>query len=167
MTLYELDYMIARAIEEAVFGGIDIETGEILDGSFDKLEELNVEREMKLENIGLYIKNTTAEVEALKAEADKLKARAERKSKEIERLKGYVAESMTKSQQDKFETARVAYSFRKSTAVKITNELAIPDDFMVTKIETKPDKKAITAAIKAGQFVAGAELVENRSLQIK
>ena len=46
-------------------------------------------------------------------------------------------------------------------------EKALPADFVVETVTTKPDKTAIKKAIQSGQEVSGASLVENRNLQIK
>lgn len=58
MNLYEIDREILACI--------DYETGEILDSQ--RLEMLEMEKEKKIENIGLWIKNLEAEAEALKKE---------------------------------------------------------------------------------------------------
>ena len=47
------------------------------------------------------------------------------------------------------------------------DEKALPADFVVETVTTKPDKTAIKKAIQSGQEVSGASLVENRNLQIK
>ena len=49
----------------------------------------------------------------------------------------------------------------------IDNESELPAEYIVTKITTVPDKTKIKNAIKAGQEVAGARLVEKRKIQIK
>ena len=53
-------------IENEIMNCWDQETGEILDS--DRLDQLEMERDTKIENIALYIKNLTADAEALKAE---------------------------------------------------------------------------------------------------
>ena len=59
MTLFEINEQIQKAIEL----GFDPETGEILDAS--ALEQLQIDRDEKIENICLYIKDLTAEAKAL------------------------------------------------------------------------------------------------------
>ena len=58
MKLYEIDAAIMECI--------DLETGEIVDA--DRLTALQMEREQKLENVALWIKDLDAEAKALKAE---------------------------------------------------------------------------------------------------
>ena len=55
-------YEINQAITEC----IDNETGEIID--VEKLEELQLEREAKIENVALWYKNLLSDAEAYKAE---------------------------------------------------------------------------------------------------
>ena len=58
MTLYEIDQQLLDCI--------DLETGEIIDA--EKLTELTMERDEKIEKVALWIKELKAEAEALKAE---------------------------------------------------------------------------------------------------
>ena len=67
----------------------------------------------------------------------------------------------------KFETARVKLSFRKSESVAIADESLIPDEFIKTEIIKNPMKNDIKKALKAGELVPGAGLVENLNLQVK
>ncbi len=166
-TLYQIDKAIQEALEIALAENIDPETGEIISGDFTQLEQLAFAREEKLENTGAYIKNLLADIAAIKTEEDALKRRRQAKEKEIERLKGYIALSMTNAGQDKFESPKVMFSFRKSKAVNVLDLEAVPAEFIKIKTEKSADKTAIGKLLKAGQEVAGCELQENKSLQIK
>ena len=99
-------YQINQQITEA----IDLETGEIIDEA--AYEDLNIEKEEKLENIALFYKNTMADAEALKAEekafAERRKA-AENKAVSLKRL---LDNELAGSP---FVTSRVAIGYRKST----------------------------------------------------
>ena len=59
----------------------------------------------------------------------------------------------------------IKLSFRKSESVEIDDIDALDDRFKRIKIE--PDKTAIKTALKIGEKVEGARLVENQNLQIK
>ena len=157
MTLYEID----KAIEDAILNAVDKETGELI-GDLSLLDELRIERDIKIENIGLYIKNLTSEAERIKEEERVLHERRKVKENKADRLKMYLSDAL---QGNKFETARVAMSFRKSTSVEIQDVDKLPEKFCKTKIE--PDKTAIKTALRAGVEIAGAELVEKQNLQIK
>lgn len=166
MTLFEIDRKIAEAIEK-LFDSVDEETGEVDAGSAKELDELQEARNAKLDGCGAYIKNLDAEVEALKAEAKKLTERARIKQNRADRLREYVSMALTSAGQDKFESNRVVFSFRTSQQVRITSEAELPEEYWKTKTEKSPDKDAIKKALKAGQEITGAELVNNRNLQVK
>ena len=54
MTLYEID----KAIQEALEGAVDPESGAIIDDELlAAYDQLRMDRDQKVENIGLYIKN--------------------------------------------------------------------------------------------------------------
>ena len=169
MNLYELDNSITELLENGFNeAAIDMETGEI---DFDKanqfLDELQLERKTKLENIALFIKNLESEVDAIKQEEKNLKARREAKEKKADQLRDYIKNSMLNFNEPKFETPRVAMSFRTSKVVEILDENVLGKEFMKEKVEYTPDKKAIKEAIENGVEVAGAWIIERKNLQIK
>ena len=156
MKLYEIDKQIQNAIDF----GCDPETGEILDGSV--LDELMMEREDKIENIILLIKNITAETNAIRDEEIALAKRRKTGENRAEWLKKYVSASLNG---EKFQTPRCSASFRKTKAVKIMNSEAIPEDYI--RIKAEPNTMAIKDALKAGEEVPGAVLEDRLSLIIK
>lgn len=155
MTLYELSHELDNYELK-----IDEETGEIT--NLDELEALQLERDAKVENVGLWIKNLKAEAEAVKEEAKRLTQRARVAENKAERLKDYLTECLGG---ETFKTSRLAVSYRKSQAVNVTDPMALPERFKV--IDVKPDKTAIKNAIKAGETVTGAEIEERTSTIIK
>jgi Skp family chaperone for outer membrane proteins len=162
MTLYEIKREIEEAID-AMFASVDEETGEVSEDAVNKLAELNAARDEKLDNIGAYIKNLMAEAEAIKAEEKKLADRRRVIENKVERLKAYVA-SILGGQ--KWSSARVAYSFRKSEKV-IVDENNLPKTYMVKKVEFAPDKKTIKELLKSGKKIRGAYIEESQNIQIK
>ena len=164
-TLYEIDRNIEACIE-ALLASVDEETGEVVDEDAAKyLEQLQVDRKDKLDALGSYIKNLMADTEALKAESAALAKRAKTKENEIEHLKNYVSMSLLNNGEEKFESTRVRFSFRKSESVNVTGQLT--KTYLVKKVSFEPDKRAIKEAIHSGKKVAGAELVIKQNLQIK
>lgn len=148
-------------IENEIMDCWDQETGEILDS--DRLDQLEMERDTKIENIALYIKNLTADAEALKAEKQSFAERQKAAENKVESLKKYLATYLAGQ---KFSTPRVAISFRKTSSVNVTDISQLPEEFLKFA-DLMPDKTAIKAAIKAGTSVAGAEIVEGKSMSIK
>lgn len=157
MTLYEID----KAIEEAILEAIDTETGEII-GDLSILDGLEIAREKKIENIGLYIKNLNCEAESIEEEERALYDRRKTKKNKAERLKRYLSDALKGS---KFETPRLVVSFRKSTSVQVEDVDKLPEEYRTVTIA--PDKTAIKTALRAGVEIAGAQLIENQNLQIK
>lgn len=80
-------------------------------------------------------------------------------------LKSRMSDAMRLFGEERVEVGTFKYSFRKSTSVDITDENAIPNEFL--KVETKINKTEIKAALAGGSNVPGARLVENQNLQIR
>lgn len=152
MTLYEIDQEIMNCI--------DSETGEILD--FEKLSELQIERETKLENVALWIKNLNAEAAAYKAEKDAFAEREKAAKAKAEKLSEWLMMALNG---EKLTSNRVAISFRKSEAVEVEDETVVPD--YCFKIKKEISKSAIKALLKAGEKIPGCRIVQNLNLQIK
>jgi hypothetical protein len=57
-------------------------------------------------------------------------------------------------------------SSRKSQAVEIEDEEALPPEWLALKTTSQPDKAAIKEALKAGHLIPGAQLISRRSWRI-
>ena len=158
MKLYEID--------NAILDCIDLETGEVIDT--ERLDALNMERDVKIENVVLWIKDLKAEAEAIKAEKLALAERQKITENKAESLKKWVAYALGGQ---KFSTAKCAVSFRNTESVEVTEEgleaLMKEHDELLTYKAPEPNKKAIKDAIKDGLSVAGVQLVQNVSTIIK
>lgn len=162
MTLYDINARMEYLLEQ-----VDEETGELL-CSYEELEALALARDEKLENLALYIKNKAAEAEAIKAEKQALEKRQKAALNRAEKARDFLARMLAG---EKFTTPKVAVSWRKSQAVQLDGDflpwaMQYGDQFLSYK-DPDPDKKAIAAALKAGEAVPGAELVTNLNMQIK
>ena len=112
---------------------------------------------------------TIAKYKAL-AEAAKVRIeeyqRIKRTAENIEkRLKERMQWAMEVMGRDKVEVGHRKLSLRSSTAVNITDEVRIPNQYI--KVETSVDKMALKKDLQAGLVIEGAELVTNRNLQIR
>ena len=159
MKLYE--------INNAILNCIDMETGEIID--IDKLNELELERETKIEGVACWIKDLKAEAEALKNEKQALAERQRVAENKANSLKKYLAYALDGK---KFSTAKCAVSFRTTESVEVTTEgienlMRDGKDDLLTYKTPEPNKTAIKQAIKDGLNVAGVQLVQNISTIIK
>lgn len=153
-SLYEID--------QAILECLDIETGEIIDSA--RLDALQMERQDKVESVALWIKNLSADALAYKAEKEAFAEREKKALKKVEDLKAWLAGALGG---EKFSTWRCAVSFRKSEAVEIDDEALLPHELKTEKITYTPNKTAIKEAIKAGQEISGARLVERLNASIK
>lgn len=161
MTLYEIDAEIMEIIENAV----DPETGEIIDElAMAGLGDLNEAREKKIENMLLLVKNLESDAEQLKAEKQAFEQRRSVALNKAEWLKKCVQKSLAG---ERFTTARVAVSYRKSTAVEFTGDVRkLPENCIKCK-EPEVDKTALKKLLAGGTKIPGARLVERQNMQIK
>jgi len=155
MTLFEIDQKILETFDQ--------ETGEILNE--DLLKELQMNREQKITNIVHFIKNLEADCDAFKKVEDDFKKRRESAEHKVESLKkfleGYLAGDTFESDD---KTAKVTY--RKSETVEVPDVWKLPEQFKKYE-DPKADKTAIKKALKAGEIVEGAQLIEKLNIQIK
>ena len=158
MTIYE--------INEGILNCIDPETGEIID--IDKLNELELERDAKIENVACWIKELKAEAEAIKAEKLALAERQRVAENKAESLKKWLAYALDGQ---KFKTSKCSISYRKSESVEVTeeglNNLMQEHNELLTYKAPEPNKKAIKQALKDGLSVQGVQLIQNTSTIIK
>ena len=159
MTIYEIDNEIMNCI--------DMETGEVIDT--DKLNELQMERDAKIENVALWIKELKAEAEAIKNEKQALAERQRVAENKAESLKNWLAYALNG---EKFKTAKCSISYRNSESVEVTEEgleaLMREHEDLLTYKTPEPNKKAIKDAIKNdGLTVAGVQLLQKTSTIIK
>ena len=158
MNLYE--------ISEAITSCIDMETGEIVD--MEKLNQLEMERDSKIEGVALWIKNLKAEADAIKFEREKLYERERAAENKVEGLKRYLSDALCGQ---KFETPRVKCSFRKANAVVLDDDFITwaqkgHEEFLRIK-EPEANKTAIKQALESGAEVMHAKIESRNSLVIK
>lgn len=159
MNLYEIKPEIELIL-------LDVnEDGMLTDEAMERLQQLQMDEQTKIENVACYIKDLNAESKAIREEEKALADRRKVKENKAERLKNYLSDYLQSNGGTKYETPRAILSFRKSEAVSIDDDALIPEDFKT--YEPKISKTQIKEAIKAGQEVPGAKIVTNQSLQIK
>ena len=111
--------------------------------------------------------NKQANVDGATAEMKRLKAYIEQEQKKIDRLKNAMLQSMLITGIEKLESEFWRFSVRRSEAVEVDIVEALPSEFRTIKNVVTADKVAIKEAIKRGENVTGARLIENFNLQIK
>ena len=159
MTLYEMTGAAQQLYEL-------FESGDIPEEAVtDTLEAMGVDG--KVEDYCNVIHQLDADTDMYDKEIKRLQAKKKAAVNGIDRMKGALSAYMQACQTKKLAAGTFTLSFRKSEAVVVTNQEALPEKFIKTEIKKTPDKTAIKNALKAGVVVEGAELQENQNLQIK
>lgn len=162
MKLYEIQQQLNALLEEAWQNAAENE-GAIDEGLSEAIDLLEIKRSEKLANIAKVILTLNAEAEAYKKHKQKFAAMEKSAMNRVKWLKNYI--DATLQDGEKIKTDEVQIATRNSEAVEITDVNKVPAIYLVA--EPKPIKSAIKKAIKAGEEVPGAEIVVNRSIQIK
>lgn len=157
MNLYE--------IEKEIMSCVDMETGEIID--CEKLDALTMERDQKIENIALWVKNLEADAKAYKEEKDSFAQKQKAAENKAKSLKEYLSRFLAGTS---YKSTKVNIGFRKSESVDVFSLESLIEygnaDYLKYK-EPEADKTAIKAALKSGANIPGCILVESNNIQIK
>lgn len=161
MNLYEANEKIMECLMKA----IDEETGEIIDEqAYEELNSLSMQKDEKIENILLWVKELKAEAEALKAVKMSYAERQRAAEAKAESLRKYVEGALDG---EKFKTTKVEVAWRKSQAVEYTGAITdLPEEYLRIK-EPEINKTALSKALKSGVEISGATLVTRQNMQIK
>ena len=160
MNLYE----ITREAQELAFL---LETDELTPELEAALLINQDQLQTKAGNYAKVIANIQSDADAIDTEIKRLKAMKDTKDRSINRLKEALRDAMLVSGIDKIESSLFKLSLRRSEAVEVDVVEALPNAFQNVKNVVTADKVAIKEAIKRGENVTGARLVENFNLQIK
>lgn len=169
MTLYDIDAQIAAldgAAEDDML--IDEETGELISVS-QALDALRMEREAKLENVACWVKNLSAEADAIREEENRLIKRRKAAETKAANLKAWLLAAMTREDgtTDKLKTGRVMVSVKKNPPSTVVDDALLPSTYKVAKITYQANKELIKRELLSGGEVPGAHLEYGRSVVIK
>ena len=169
MTLYDIDAQIAAldgAAEDDML--IDAETGELISVS-QALDALRMERETKLENVACWVKNLSAESDAIREEESRLMKRRKAAETKAANLKAWLLAAMTREDgtTDKLKTGRVMVSVKRNPPSTVVDDALLPSTYKVAKITYQANKELIKRELLAGGEVPGAHLEYGRSVVIK
>jgi len=156
-SLYEIEkeIQIILDIEPDENGEINID--------YDALDQLEMDRVKKVENLIKYYKDTLRRVEAFKAEEKELAARRKVLENKRESLKTYL-DIIHKGEKAEYGVHKISY--RKSEAVSDGPANILPDYFLSFS-DPKPKKAELKKLLKSGLWVPEFELVESKTIQIK
>ena len=149
--------------------GINAETGEMTDNTNQLAiwnEELTKDLKEKSSNVIAVVRNQELTIEALDNEIKRLKAMKDGIENRLDKFKAYIKNAMITNNIEKIDTNLGIIKFTKSTSTEIFDESLIDKKFIETVITEKISKEKIKKALKAGEEVQGARLVENKNLKI-
>ena len=148
-------------INQEIMDCVDEETGEIID--VEKLNDLQMQFDEKVENIACFIKNLLADAKAIKEEESNLASRRKSYENKAKSLKKYLADTLNGQ---KFKTTKVSISYRKSESVDIENMKDVPEEY-IKIAEPTVDKASAKKAMKSGIKIPGLRLAESKNIQIR
>lgn len=165
MTLYDIDQALLDLMDTT-----DPETGEWV-GDPEAWERLSLERERKLENTALYIKDLRADAAAIKGEIDTF----QRRLKTIQNKEAWLLDNLRRSLDGQnFETSRCQLRFKKNPeSVRLTDEAEVmrwAREYAPDCLRYKPATLSLSdlkAELKRGTEIPGAELVRETRLEVK
>lgn len=168
MNLFEIDKGINELIEQGFNAAcLNPETGEI-DGekATQNLIELQADRALKLENYGMYIKNLTADINALKEQEEVFYNRKKALENKKKWLESAVKSSMMLAGEKKFESLNVVFRITVKPRVEV-DESQLPEKYFREKVTREANKIELQKALQNGEHIPGAWLVQNVSLSFK
>ena len=165
-TLYEISSELREVYDKLENGeGINLETGELDTELVMALDVNRANLQAKGIDIGYVIKSFDDEIDIYDREIKRLTERKKTLQNAQERLKDNLKNAMQEFGIIEIKGQTLKINFRKSESVEIDNMEELDDKFKRIKVEA--DKTAIKQALKSGEEVKGARLVENKNLQIR
>lgn len=141
-----------------------IEDGEDVANTLESLDEAI---EDKAEGYAMVIQTVKANIEGLKSEEKRLADYRKSMEKNADRMKRNLQESMKALDKQKIKTDLFSISIRKNPAkLEILDDSLIPPFYFIEQAP-KIDNAALKDALKNGETIDGAMLVQGESLNIK
>lgn len=159
--LYELSNQFAM-IQQLIEDGAE--------GFEQALADIQGEISEKLDGYAMVIKNLESDNAGIKTEENRLAARRKHNENAIARMKERMIETLEMVEPDdkgakRVKTEKFTFSFRKSSKVEVADMDSLPQEFI--KVERTISRSELTKALKAGEEIEGATLIENQSLSIR
>lgn len=126
----------------------------------DYMQEQNCEEMCKARQ------NCIADNDAIDTEIKRLMAKKATNTRAIEFYENELMRAV-EMHGGKFNAGTFTVGTRKSTVVVVDETIFNDDRFKVTKTEVKIDKMALKTALKEGEAIKGAELVDKQNIAIK
>ena len=131
------------------------------------LDEVGEQLEEKAENIAKLIKTLEVEATGFKAEEKRLADKRKALENRISGLKSYIDSAMKVTGKKKIKGQLFSFNIQKNPpSVNITDSTLIPKEYYIQQ-EPVLDKKTVLIALRSGETVPGAELLQTESLRIR
>lgn len=164
MKLYEINADMRRALHELEIAE-EQGNAEGYEAAMAALEKLGMARDEKLTACCAYYRELDAEVTAIDAEIDRLTNMRDRAAKRLSSWKDYLGQCLGAG--EGWQGGMFKLSWRKSTAVQVQDEKAIPELYWRERVVREIDKKAIVEDLKCGATIPGAALETRNHLQLR
>lgn len=161
MKLYEVCAELDSIIEHGeVF--VSVESGEVF--TADALDALKMERDEKVDNCLMVMRQYEADSVAIDTEIKRLTALKKTYQSRAEWLKSYVQGCL---KGEKFKSDKFNVTYRNTKSANIVDWTLIPAEFYKDRTDKDISKSKIMEVLKAGGSVPGAELEEKTSMVVK
>ena len=107
------------------------------------------------------------EISLYESEIKRLQDYKKRLENCCDRVKANLSTACERLGIEKIDGLYANISFRSSESVEIDDITLIPKEYLVEKVEVKPDKTAIKNALNGGVEIQGAHIEKKKNLQIK
>ena len=141
--------------------------GELTDDLKNQLQLTEKQLNQKATGYAQVIRSLKYDNDVVDLEIKRLQSIKKVRKNAIERLENSLSGAMQQFDLDVIETPISKITFRSSQSIEIIDETLIDKKYKTQVITTKVDKLAIKKAIKHGESVNGATMIENKNLQIK
>lgn len=134
----------------------------------DTLDAIQDDRKSKLDNLATWADQLKSEIDFMSDKKKSWEDEITYRKNKLAWIKQYITDVLDDAGIKRLTTDNHLLSTRNFKASTIIDsDEKLPDKFKVTETTTKPDKKAIYKALKAGEEVPGAHLKPNRNTVIK
>jgi len=161
-SIFNIGNELQTIINEIIESG-----GEVNEETENALIIKEGELQNKSNSYGYLIKSMEYDVNTIDSEINRLEGLKRVRNNTIKRLKTVLSDSMQQFEVEELKTPTLKINFRKSQTVEILDEDLIPKEFKTVKVTTSISKAEIKKAIKNGELVVGADLINHKKIQIK
>ncbi len=161
ISIYQIEHEYLTLVEDIINSG-----GEITPEQEMQLALTKDQLENKGRSYGYVVKQLESDCDQIDAEISRLQALKKSRNKTIDKLKETLTNAMNLFEVTEIKTPTLKINFRKSETVEVES-LIIDEKWCTSKTTIMPDKTRIKEALKNGEVILGAELVQHQNIQIK